>query len=457
MHHRTLKLQSSVGMIAAASLGAALTLTLAPAMTGAHGGATASAAVQKIGPVTGLAAAVTKPAGAYRVAATWNALSGATSYRLTLTDSTGTTLASGTVTGPAWTASTTKPAGTRVTVKVTPMASKRPGRAASITKVLPDLTAPTGTYHLVQVGGNGGTGGHVDVTQDTLSDDVSAPADITRSIDWDGQGVWAPWSTGTTVSNDYPSLSGVHYPQVKLVDQAGNQAIVPLHVVVVGDAADPTGAFDVAPVTGWAKLTRVQITQTALHDDLSTAQHIARMVNWNDGTPQSAWLAGTTLSHVYQTGGPHTPTVQLTDEAENAAAPIVLQTVTSNVDAVAPRVTQQRPATQRGYVSRWKTLKGTATDTSGTGVRRVTLRIVEKRGTAWYAYRATTHTWVKAASKAGAVRRSTVASITPNALHRWSYRLPGLRKGSLLVWRTGTDLVGNTSAVSALRQVLNHR
>jgi hypothetical protein len=456
MHYRTLKLQSSVGMMAAVSLGAALTLTLAPAMTGAHGGATASAVVRKIGPVTGLAAAVTKPAAAYRVAATWNALSGATSYRLALTDSTGATLASGTVTGSTWTASTTKPAGTRVTVKVTPLASKRPGRVASITKVLPDLTAPTGTYHLVQVGGNGGTGGHVDVTQDTLSDD-SGTAGITRSIDWGDNGGWVSWGSGTTVSHDYSSLSGVHYPQVKLVDQALNEAIVPLHVVVVGDTANPTGTFDVAPLTGWAKLTRVQVTQTALHDDLSTAQHIARMVNWNDGTPLTAWLAGTTLSHVYQTGGPHTPTVQLTDEAENAAAPIVLQTVTSNVDAVAPRVTQQRPATQRGYVSRWKTLKGTATDTSGTGVRRVTLRIVEKRGTAWYAYRATTHTWVKAATKAGAVRKSTAASVTPNALHRWAYRLPGLRKGSLLVWRTGTDMVGNTSAASVLRQVLNHR
>jgi hypothetical protein len=244
---------------------------------------------------------------------------------------------------------------------------------------------------------------------------------------------------------------------VKLVDQAGNQAVVPLHVVVVDDDTAPTGSFTVAPLTGWAKLTPVQITQTALHDDLSTPEHIARVVNWNDGTPQVAWPTGTTLSHVYLTGGSHTPTVQLTDEAENTAAPNVLSTVTSKVDAVAPRVTQQRPATQRGYVSRWKTLKGTATDTSGTGVRRVTLRIVEKRGAAWYGYRATTHTWVKAASKTGAVRQSRAASVTPNALHRWAYRLPGLRKGTLLVWRTGTDMVGNTSAVKSLQQVLNHR
>ena len=82
---------------------------------------------------------------------------------------------------------------------------------------------------------------------------------------------------------------------------------------------------------------------------------------------------------------------------------------------------------------------------------------MERRGTAWYGYRAPSHTWAKAATKAGAVRKSRLARVTPGANHRWAYRLIGLRKGTLFVSRRAIDLVGNTSVVRTNRRVLNHR
>lgn len=123
-------------------------------------------------------------------------------------------------------------------------------------------------------------------------------------------------------------------------------------------------------------------------------------------------------------------------------------------DTTAPRVSLKRPAISTS-VSAWRTLKGTATD-AGAGVKHVKVRMIEKRGRAWYGYNATKRAWVKAGSKARAWRVSRPAVLTP-ATSTWSYRVTGLTKGYLVVTLSATDRAGNTSAAKTYTQSLTKR
>ncbi len=88
---------------------------------------------------------MTKPS-TYRLAVSWDTLTAATSYKTTLTNTTtGALLGSASVTSPAWVTTTRLPVLSQVTVKVTPLAPRRHGIAASVTTALPDRTAPSGS------------------------------------------------------------------------------------------------------------------------------------------------------------------------------------------------------------------------------------------------------------------------------------------------------------------------
>ena len=90
-------------------------------------------------------------------------------------------------------------------------------------------------------------------------------------------------------------------------------------------------------------------------------------------------------------------------------------------------------------VKAWRTLRGKATDTAGTGVKFVQLRAVEKRGTSWYAYKTTTKTWVRATTKAKAFAKSGTLTMHTSATHLWAGKLVGLRKGTLVYRVKATD------------------
>jgi hypothetical protein len=96
-------------------------------------------------------------------------------------------------------------------------------------------------------------------------------------------------------------------------------------------------------------------------------------------------------------------------------------------------------------VTAWKTLRGTATD-GQTGVKKVSLRAVEKRGTAWFGYNAKTHTWVKAGSQAKAFEASKALGLQTDSLGRWTATLSKLRKGTLVLKVRALDHVKNRSA-----------
>ena len=97
---------------------------------------------------------------------------------------------------------------------------------------------------------------------------------------------------------------------------------------------------------------------------------------------------------------------------------------------------------------------GTATDDKGTGVAGASVLAIEKRTGGWYFFKATTKTWLKAATKAKAWKRAKAVAANVDAKGAWVARLPGLRKGKLFVRATATDVAGNVSAPVTRKAVL---
>lgn len=408
----------------------------------------AEAAPSKLGQVSGLNVTISKPAGQYVVASDWNDLAGATSYRVSLTSG-GTVLQNGKVTESAWTATTTLGAGARVTVQVVPLAGKKPGRQASLTRDLPDVTPPTGTFAVVQASPGSR---NVTIRQDALIDDLTPEGSIARTIDWGDGTPTEAWNGGT---HTYAVDLQAYHPTITLKDAAGNTAEVSLGTVVVGDQTAPTGAFGVTS-SGWARWTKVALTETTpCEDNFSSADHVTRTIAWGDGTTDT-WAGGATPTHVYATAGTYSPAITLADEAGNTQEATMANNVVLGADTAKPTVSVTKPATRRTWVRKWVTLHGKARD-AATGVRVVKLRLVEKRGTAWYAYRGTTRRWVRGGTtEAAALRRTTLAKARPTATHTWSYNVSGLRKGRFVVRVQAVDNVKNRSAFRTVGQTLTH-
>ncbi len=395
---------------------------------------------------TGLAATATAhPGGGYDVAASWDATANATGYKVAITKG-GATLASATVKTTTWTPTVTSTPGP-ASLSVRAVVSKKPGRPSSFGFVLPDVTAPTGTYTSTW----DDPSKTATITETALSDD-SGSAGVTRTVAW-GDGATSPWTSGTTIDHVYAAL-GRYTATVTLEDAAHNQAVIDVPTIVIGDSVPPTGSFAIGGTAAWATLTPVTITQTTLIDDNSPTGAITRSVDWGDGTVAD-WTADAPLTHVYAVAGTFAPVVTMTDEAHNSAQ-ATLDAVTVTVDSTGPVVRFVLPKSKHS-VRAFRTLKGKATDTGGTGVSKVTVKAVEKRGTAWYGYNARTKTWVKASSKARAYGRARAAIVTTTSSHVWTVTLQGLRKGTLVYRAFAKDLVANKSATVSHQATLTRR
>lgn len=449
------RFRALTGVVAALACGASIAVvgpaSAAPTITTAVA-PLAAAPKTKLGPVRQLKLEITKPSAQYRMVATWEALPQATSYRVTLS-SAGTVLDSGklaAVADPRWTSDRPVLAGSTVTVKVVPLAAKRPGIAATASAVVPDVTAPVGAYTVALPEGSR----TATVTQTSLRDDVTAAAAIKREIDWGAGAGFEPWPTGDVVEHSYPAGKQAYHPVVRLTDEAGNVALVALAAVAIDDTEKPEGAFTAAPAKAWAKYTKVAVTQVGeLSDDVSAPANIKRSIAWGDGTT-SEWTSGSSIQHVYAAVGSFQPVVKLTDEAGKTRE-VTLRSVAVAADTVAPKASLAKPATKRARVRSWMPLRGFAKD-SGTGVRKVIVRAVEKRRGAWFAYQAPTRSWVKAGTKTRAWRASRPAAV-PSVNGAWRYRVAGLRPGQLVIRVRARDNVGNLSAVKTYGQLLKRR
>ena len=402
--------------------------------------AAASAAPTKPGPVNGLVASATASSvspslTAYAVSSSWDPTANATSYRVTLTKG-GTTFASVSVTSTSYSRTIQTTPGS-ATLSVRAVLSHRKGAPSTVSIHLDDVNAPVGTFTTSCDKETGAAS----IAVDTLSDD-SGSTGITRTVDWDKTGQ-APvsWTGTNPITFTYPLVEDRYVPTVTLEDAAHNVQVVTLPACVVKDELAPTGAaYTVNRSAAWAAFTRVTVNETvAPADNWSPTPFITRVVDWGDGT--TGTIANGKATHVYATAGSYTPAVTVTDEANNSTAPIQTAAVVVTADTVAPSVKLILP-TAKHSVKAWRTLRGKATDAQ-TGVKRVSLKAVEKRGTVWFGYNAGTQKWVKAASKAKAFAASKAFSLKPNARHRWAAKLVGLKKGALVYRVWATDNVGN--------------
>ena len=100
----------------------------------------------------------------------------------------------------------------------------------------------------------------------------------------------------------------------------------------------------------------------------------------------------------------------------------------------------------------WKTIKGTAKD-AGVGTASVAVVAIQKRGSAWYAYSATTKKWAKAATKGKAWKKAVAVAATLDKSD-FKVRLAGLRTGKLMLRASAKDNLGNASSVVRKRAVL---
>ena len=264
---------------------------------------------------------------------------------------------------------------------------------------------------------------------------------------------------GSTSTSSNPSHTfdkpGEYTVTLTVSNAAGSDTATAVVTALDPDDKPPTGSFTVAPGTGWAKYTAVTLTQTAISDNSTPAGDVRRVVDWKDGSAPVTWTTGTTTNHVYGARGSYTPTVTLTDLAGNSAV-VSTAPVTVTADTAAPVAAVQRP-THRSSAASWRVLKGRASDGSGSGLAVVQLRVIEKRGKVWYAYRARSHSWVKAGSRAAALRKSGAGRAVLDPTARWSYRLPGVRRGDLVLRLVARDRVGNSSRVLSYAQLLTRR
>ncbi|MGH3412595.1 MAG: PKD domain-containing protein [Marmoricola sp.] len=203
----------------------------------------------------------------------------------------------------------------------------------------------------------------------------------------------------------------------------------------------PQGSYTVSPDHSWAGWTKVELVQQALSDNGTPPAKIGRVVDWGDGTQAFDWTSGTRLGHVYDSAGSYRPTVTLTGQAGNKTT-VTLPAVTVGVDDIAPTVWLHRPhAVHR--VSSWRRLRGTTYDHQS-GVSRVVVKAMEKRGRHWYAYHPTRHAWVRTANWRGAWRRAGWAQVRPHG-QQWSTWLSGLHRGRLVLYVTAHDRADNTA------------
>jgi hypothetical protein len=427
----------------AASVVVGLVLTMAP---GSFDAASARPPV-KPGRVTLQPLDATLDAHTYTVHASWNASSNTTAYQVRMTNASGTTLDQQRVTTPEFDGTTTMAAGAKVTVTVTPFNQKRRGRSASVSRLLPDLTAPVGVYTITPASDTG----DVTLNQVSLTDDLSTLGNIKQHIDWDGDGTTDETDLGnvTSLDHSYGATPAVYHPVVTVSDQNGNDRSYEL-ATSVGDHTAPSATASVAPLAAWAKWTFVVVDVSDYTDNLSASADLTGTIAWGDGTTDT-WVPGSPSKHRYQAAGPYQPVVTIADEAGNTFAPSTAA-VDVTADTVAPRVRLTVPARHRASVAKWTTLKGRTGD-AGTGVRRVQVKAIEKRHGVWYGYRPGLHRWLVASSKAAAWTKATPAKVKPVG-HVWSSPLSRLRTGLLITRVRAVDNVGNRSLWKQRQQTL---
>ena len=149
----------------------------------------------------------------------------------------------------------------------------------------------------------------------------------------------------------------------------------------------------------------VTLTQTEIGGDGTPVEGLLQIINWGDGTVQTAPGTTTRFTHVYRTAKTYSVYVTVTN-GELPLQPVPKGRIAVRKDVTKPSATLTKPSSPTRVTS-WATVKGKASDT-GTGVRNIALTAIEKRGKTWYYYNGSS--WVKASSAAVAGKKAKVLS-----------------------------------------------
>ncbi|MCW2754373.1 MAG: 5-nucleotidase protein [Marmoricola sp.] len=263
-------------------------------------------------------------------------------------------------------------------------------------------------------------------------------------------------SPSTTATISTAGLAGgqTYWVAVKATAPSDGTVVTSQFTAITLDTTGPAGTFTVdhtlrylAPdfaSLSFGLTADVHISQSALADDTTAPAAITRQVNAGDGSGLKPWTSGTSYKVTYTKAGTFTPHVVLTDQFGNVTDK-VLSTVTIAHDTTAPTNHITTP-TSPSRIASWRVIRGKATD-SGTGVQAAAVRLVEKRGTIWYAYDFAHKKWLRGwASMTRTLNRTKAEPAFLHVTAAGAWRTPfirGLTRGTLHVEALAIDGVFN--------------
>ncbi len=213
------------------------------------------------------------------------------------------------------------------------------------------------------------------------------------------------------------------------------------------DTTAPVASYTASPAGALRRSGTLTVTRDQVSDDTDTPAQLAVSVDWGDGASSAGTGATASFAHAYSTQGTREVTVTVRDRAGNTTTALTRSVV---VDGTPPAMSITRPSCGRrtkkqcaAYLSArstWGTVRGTVSDTGGSGLGSVTVSAVQLRGKKWFAL--TSSGWKAYASQTLAIRNAQSLPVTRSG-SAWSLKLAGLAKGKLMLTGKATDSVGN--------------
>jgi hypothetical protein len=308
------------------------------------------------------------------------------------------------------------------------------------TEPTPDTVAPAGRFTL-----NSAAlwiGQSVALTQGAVTDDVSAPEQITREATW-GDGTSTTLAAGTPKYTHKYAKNGKFTVTVTYRDAAGNTSKATSVVTVT-----TPGAVKFSKTTVWWN---ESFTATFAKVPAGTTKIV-----FDQGDGWKVTLAGknqTTRLYYAVHRDTHkkiSGAVTLRATYYNkygASSAVVLGKVTVKLDSWKPTTTVKKPKNSNRIKS-WKYATGTAKD-KGSGVYRVAVYAARLNGDKFYCY-SSKNTWKRVTSDAQA-DKYCVPHYVKAKKGKWSLRLKGVAKGTLWVDAATQDISANWGAFKTVK------
>ncbi|GAA3929664.1 PKD domain-containing protein [Actinoplanes auranticolor] len=295
----------------------------------------------------------------------------------------------------------------------------------------PDTAAPVGKFSLnsraLWIGQS------VSLTQGAVTDDTSAPEQVTRVAAW-GDGTSTPLAADTAQYTHKYTKNGKFTVTVTYSDAAGNTSTATSTVTIT-----TPGKFKFSKTTVWAH-EPFMVTFSNVPNGTTKI-----VFNQGDGwvvtlkgKNQSAWMYYYTRTNGSYIRGAVTSKATFYNKY-GASSPIVVGKVTVKPDGWKPTTTVKKPKNSNRIKS-WKYATGTAKD-KGSGVYRVAVFASRLTGSKYYCY-SSNQTWKLVKTDAQA-EKYCVAHYVKAKKGKWTLRLKGVAKGTLWVDASTQDVSSN--------------